>query len=257
MKLFLGLLSVQAATCLAAAGANQTFSDPIVPANPDAAGKDLAARLLSLQPPESMTNRATLTIYSNRAEQASIPLVIEVVSGASGWTSTYVVPDADSTTNRFVVARGNDGSTTYRIETGTEPRQNLTAQEAVVPVAKSDFTLADLGMEFLHWPTQRLLRKEVRRTQSCDKLESIAPKGWMGDYVRVLSWFDIDTGGPVIVEAYDARGRLVKEFKPNDFKKVDGQYQVEEIEMNNLRTKSRTTIHFDLKSSAAWIEQAP
>jgi len=126
----------------------------------------------------------------------------------------------------------------------------LSGGEAFTPIAGSDFTLADVGMEFLHWPTQRLLKKEVRRTQSCDKLESIAPHGWPGDYVRVLSWFDVDTGGPVVVEAYNGKGKLVKEFRPTKFEKVDGQYRVEEIEMNTFPAKTRSIIRFDVKASA-------
>lgn len=117
----------------------------------------------------------------------------------------------------------------------------------MIPFAGSDFWLADLGMEFLQWPTQRLLKKEICRSQSCDKLESIAPSGQTNGYVRVLSWFDIDTGGPVLVEAYDAKGKMVKEFKPNDFTKVNGKWQVEEVQISDNRTKSVSFLHFHLE----------
>jgi hypothetical protein len=250
MKLFLWLLSLQVVVGLAAAGANQTFSGPIVPANPEAAGKELVAKLLSLRPTESMTNRATLTTYSNRTELGSIPLIIEVTAGETGWTTTYVEPGQGSAAERLTVAKANDGSTTYHAKRHDEPQKTLSGGEAFTPIAGSDFTLADVGMEFLHWPTQRLLKKEVRRTQSCDKLESIAPHGWPGDYVRVLSWFDVDTGGPVVVEAYNGKGKLVKEFRPTKFEKVDGQYRVEEIEMNTFPAKTRSIIRFDVKASA-------
>jgi len=250
MKLFILLLLLQAAVGLAAAGANQTFSDPIIPANPEAAGKALVAKLLSLRPTESLTNRATLTTYSNRTELGSVPLVIEVTAGDTQWTTTYIVAGKGSTGERLIVAKANDGSTTYHAKRCAEPQKSLVGQAAFTPIAGSDFTLADVGMEFLHWPTQRLLKKEVRRTQACDKLESVAPSGWAGEYVRVLSWFDIDTGGPVVVEAYNAKGKLVKEFRPTKFEKVDGQYRVEEIEMNSISAKTRSSIRFDLKSSA-------
>ena len=99
-------------------------------------------------------------------------------------------------------------------------------------------------------PTSPPSTTPVRRGQSCDKLESLAPAGQTNGYVRVVSWFDIDTGGPVICEAYDAAGKLIKEFKPNEFKKVDGQWQVEELEMRDLRTGSRSFIRFNLKPTA-------
>ena len=116
----------------------------------------------------------------------------------------------------------------------------------MVPFAGTDFWVADLGMEFLRWPSQTLLKKELRRGQSCNKLESIAPPGWTNGYVRVVGWYDIDTGGPVLVWAYDANGKRLKEFKPNEFKKVNGEWQVEEMEIATSRTGSRTTMRFQL-----------
>jgi len=65
----------------------------------------------------------------------------------------------------------------------------------------------------------------------------------------VLTWLDQesldDAGTPAIIfaEAWDASGKL-KEFSPKDLKKVDGQYQLEEMEIKNLRTGSRTRIEF-------------
>lgn len=255
--LFLWIFSAQAFPCLAAAGANQVFTKPIVPANPEAAGKELAARLLSLQPASSMTNQATLTIKTGKTNEIIVPLRIEVVVAADKWTTTYVQVGKDGQReSRYIVERSLDGTTKYQVQPDPESTNPtwLQGEAAVVPIAKSDFTLADMGMEFLHWPTQRLLAKEVRRTQSCDKLESIAPDGWTSGYVRVVSWFDIDTGGPVVVEAYDAGGRMVKEFRPTKFQKKDGQYEVEEVEIVSIKdksTESRSTIRMDLKPLAS------
>ena len=254
------MLFTQAVTCLAGAGAAQVFSEPVVPADPAAAGKELAARLLSLQPASSTTNRATLTIRSGKSNEVTVPLRIEVTVAADKWTTAYVQPARDGhREHRYIIERRADGTTNYQVQPDAESNTAswLQGEAAMVPVAKSDFTLADMGMEFLHWPTQRLLKKEVRRTQSCDKLESIAPDGWTSEYVRVVSWFDIDTGGPVVVEAYDAEGRMVKEFRPTQFKKVDGQYEVEEVEIKNELTKSSSTIRIDSKPLASKPAQAP
>ncbi|MEY4385136.1 MAG: Outer rane lipoproteinsorting protein, partial [Verrucomicrobiota bacterium] len=54
----------------------------------------------------------------------------------------------------------------------------------------------------------------------------------------------IDSGAPVLIEAYDAKGKTVKEFKPSEVHKVDGQWRVEELEMNNWRTGARSTLRF-------------
>lgn len=208
-------------------------------------GSELAARLRSLQPVEGVTNHATLRIRT-RAGAVQLPLRVEVEVTPGGWITRYTAapPDAPPRTLVITFAPGAPNRYEWIVEGGRRP---LDAAELFAPFAGSDFQPADLGMEFLHWPVQRLLKKEIRRGQSCYKLESLAPPGHTNGYARVVSWFDIDTGGPVLCEAYDADGRLVKEFKPNSFSKVDGRWQVEELEMWNRRTGSRSFLQFNLK----------
>src|SRR5262249_27769397 len=97
----------------------------------------------------------------------------------------------------------------------------------------------------LHWPTQRLLKKELRQSQSCDVLESINPEQTAG-YTRVVSWVAIESGGIVHADAYDAKNELIKQFDPKKLEKVHGQYELQEMEIRNRRTGSRTRIDFDL-----------
>lgn len=238
-----------AAGCVMVNAAGPQLSAPIVPADPDAAGRELAAKLRTLCPAESLTNSATLRTYAGRKLQRELPLHISVQVGETNWTTTYLTNPQDNTNQtRLSIVRNADGSAEYQWHSDLgSPRMSSTpsGSELMTPFAQSEFWLADLGMDFLHWPTQRLLKKEICRGQSCDKLESRVPLERDYGYVRVVSWFDIDTGGPVLVEAYDAAGRMVKEFKPNDFKKVNGQWQVEEVEILNPRTDSRSTIRFD------------
>ena len=101
-------------------------------------------------------------------------------------------------------------------------RKAFSGNETMVPFAGSDFWLADLGLEFLNWPTQRLLRKEIRRGQSCAVLESVNPHPAPGAYSRVVSWIDIETDGIINAEAYDSKGKLLKEFAVTSLKKVRG-----------------------------------
>ena len=141
----------------------------------------------------------------------------------------------------------------------------LRGPQAMIPFAGSDFWLADLGLEFLHWPDQRLLKKELKRGQSCYVLESRNPgresrvesrepnAPSTTEYVRVVSWMDIDSvrdagqAAIVLAEAYDAKGKLLKEFEPKEIKKVHGQWQLQEMEIRNAKTGSRTSIKFNLE----------
>ena len=116
----------------------------------------------------------------------------------------------------------------------------------MLPFAGSDFWLGDLGLEFFHWPEQKILKKEVKRSRGCSVLESTNPDPSTNGYSRVVSWIDEESGGIVQAFAYDAQGRKLKEFYPKNFEKVNGQYQVQEMEMDNVQTGSRTRLEFDL-----------
>ena len=114
--------------------------------------------------------------------------------------------------------------------------------------AESDFSVVDLSLQFFHWPGQRVLKKEVKRSRGCTVLESANPAPPPGGYSRVVCWIDSETLGIVQAYAYDARGKLLKEFYPKDFKKVQGQWQVQSMDINNVQTGSRTRLELDLKA---------
>src|SRR5207302_8872399 len=115
------------------------------------------------------------------------------------------------------------------------PEKSLNGDEAMVPFAGSDFWVADLGLEFLHWPDQRVLRKELRRSQSCAVLESINPNPSSHGYSRVVSWIDLDEPHGIIhADAYDAQRKLVKVFDPKKIEKVRGEWQLASMEIRTL-----------------------
>ncbi|HVU26756.1 MAG TPA: outer membrane lipoprotein-sorting protein [Verrucomicrobiae bacterium] len=125
---------------------------------------------------------------------------------------------------------------------------NLIGNAAMIPFANSDFWLCDLGLEFFHWPEQKVLKKEVHRSRGCTVLESTNPNPGTNGYSRVVSWIDNETLGIVEAYAYDAKGKKLKDFYPKDFKKVDGQWQVQTLVMENVQTKSRSVLEFDVKN---------
>ena len=131
-------------------------------------------------------------------------------------------------------------------DTNTVTRE-LTPEQTMIPLAGSDFWVADLGLEFLHWPRQRLIGKEMRHGKSCDRLESINPHPVPGGYARVESWITIGRPhGIVHADAYDEKGKVLKYFDPTAVEKVQGDYQLEEMEIRNRETRSRTWIKFNL-----------
>ena len=93
----------------------------------------------------------------------------------------------------------------------------------------------------------------MRRGRACKVLESTNPDLSSTNpfppigYSRVVSWIDNESGGIVQAEAYDLNNKLLKEFAPKSFKKVNGQWELQEMEIRNVQAGSRTRLEFDLK----------
>ena len=216
------------------------------------AGKALAQELIQMRPTENSSVTGVLKIRDAQGRRTEIPVSLKVVTGAQTWRSIYEAQAGDSNhVFHLTVVRSNGQQPQYEFTrppadgSKSAAPSHLTGNQANVAFAASDFWLADLGLEFLYWPEQRLLKKELRRSQSCNVLESVNPNPGPGGYARVVSWIDIDTGGIVFAEAYDQSGGKLKQFKPDKFEKVNGRWQVKEIEIRNLKTGSRTKLEFN------------
>jgi hypothetical protein len=78
-------------------------------------------------------------------------------------------------------------------------------------------------------------------------LESTNPGPVPGGYTRVVSWVMTESPhGIVHADAYDERGEVMKRFDPSNIEKIQGEYQLEEMEMRNRKTGSHTWIKFNL-----------
>jgi hypothetical protein len=225
-------------------GATEPPSQPVIlsPAQAEKEGRALVAEMLSQT--SNYTNTGVLKIHPAGGKWTPLPVQSEIIATESNWSSIYQAGSASNgTIARLTVTHTNRGPNEYRL-TESGRQKTLTGNEAMIPFAGTDFWLADLGLEFFHWPEQRLVRREMRRSCSCDVLESINPQPAPGTYARVVSWIDDDSHGIVFAEAYDARNKLLKEFAPKDVSKVNGQWQVDEMEISNRQTGSRTRIEF-------------
>jgi len=225
---------------------------PSAPANGAAGGQRLRAELLAQQPPENSSVPAVLKIRAGDGERRDIPVRLrtERVDSAT-WRAIYETTSAGDAAERLVVTRRTGGVNDYALASGGRGAAPLIGTNLFRPFAGSDFSAADLGLEFLHWPTQTLVKSEMRRGRPCKVLVSTAAPGSGGAYARVLSWIDNETGGLLRAEAYDAQGRLVKEFSLRSFKKVNGQWQLREMEIITYPQDSRTRLEFELDLNAS------
>ena len=223
------------------------LTTPLFAQTPDEpkTGDEVARQLRNMQPEGNKQVSGTLIINKHQ----KIPVVCNVVAGGNSWKVIYETrPNSGGPAEKFVTVHTLNGPNQYFYSRGgksSEPKP-LAANQTAIPFAGSDFWLSELGFEFLHWPSQKKLKGEMRLGQPCYVLESINPKAPV--VVRVKSYIDKESGGILVAEGYDRNKKKIKEFTlgGGSFKKVNGQWQLKKMKIESPREDSETVLEFDL-----------
>ncbi len=241
------LILAAAVVCIVSVSAER------VPSKSNQAGQELAAELRNMPPVENSDITGVLKIRA-ATNNAEIPVRAQVVMEGDKWKTIYttkptekvpatriVVIHATNAPNEYYYSRANDSSSELPQPTPISIKAALET-----PFAGSDFTIGDLGLDFLHWPEQKRLTGELRLGRDCYLLESENPAA--PEMVRVKLWIDKETGGLLVAQGYNAKGEKVKEFSlsGSSFKKVNGRMQLEKMTIYSPKKKSETVLRFDL-----------
>jgi hypothetical protein len=212
-------------------------------------GGELVQDLLSRLPEPITRSNGTIRIRTEDGRQKRFRVDFVLQVGESSYASLYeAFPYGPGAKSVKLTIQYTPGTTNqYLLEDGSAPPRKLAPSETMIAFAGSDFWIADLGMEFLRWPQQRVLRKEMRKSMPCEVLESINPNPTPDSYSRVVSWISPDSGAVVHADAYDSRGELLKQFDPTELGKVNGERTLEEMEMRNRKTRSESLFRFNLE----------
>ena len=182
------------------------------------------------------------------ADEKILPLRTKVILVSdAAWKSIYEARLPNGGVESLTILHTRGRSPAYELRRGDAVDAVLETNSAA-SFAGSEFTLFDLGLGFIHWPTQILHTREMRKGRGCDVLES-RPAG-AAPYSSVRTWIDQESRsqgqpGVLVVEARDGQGSSFKEFEIKSMKKVAGQWQVQEMELRNRETKARTRLLFD------------
>lgn len=239
------LLAALAASLRAAdfnAAASTPAASPIL--DPVKEGQELAAKLRSAAPEDSSEFSGVLEITAKDGRQRFIPLVSKIIITSTNWQVVYQsTPTNGAPAETLTILHTPGQPNRYTLAIGAKPAAAAPLTQAF---AGSDFWLLDLGLEFFHWPQQRALRAEMSRSRPVRVLESVTPRPVPDGYARVLSWIDNETGGILQAEAYDPQNKLLKKFKLGSFQKIQGQWQLRDMTIRNVRTGQQTGLKFDL-----------
>jgi hypothetical protein len=219
------------------------------------AGRELAAQLLSLRPPEEGSWTGNFYIYGRGRKISPIPVECKTHLTETNWSVEYLTKATDTIgaekltitftanqPNQYLYARAPSPEAPLGVAT------NLSGAQADIPLAGTDFLLSDLGYEFYHWPVQNRQRDYNQKLRPCYVLESINPHPAPGGYARVVTWVEMESNEPLRAEAYDAKGDRIKRFELGSVDKVHGHYEVKDIKMFNEQSHSRTELKFDSRN---------
>jgi hypothetical protein len=173
-----------------------------------------------------------------------MPVTIATWPEGDGWKVRYsAAPQTNGPVESLTVTFSTNRPP--RFEAHPPPPDGASSQS---PFANTDFWWCDLGLEFLHWPDQRVVKQEMSNGRLCWAMDSHNP-GTNG-YASVRSWVDAEFNALLRAEAYDARRRKIKEFSTGSFREVkgrDGQdmWMLKDIRMRDDVRDSRTELIYD------------
>jgi len=217
--------------------------------SPEEIGASLAAELRSQRPGGSSTNAGTLKLRDAKNHRRTIPVTVTTRVDGDVWSVSYEAQLTNGATETLTARYG--GVAPVYEQTMTLPGANLAGRprslapgETAVPFAGSDFWVCDLGLEFLHWPTQRYVKQELSNGRRCAVLESVNP-GTNG-YARVHSYIDEEFKGLLSAKAFDKRGFVMKGFSTGKFAKIHDRWFLRDIRIVDERSDSRTDLIYEL-----------
>jgi hypothetical protein len=213
-------------------------------------GKALIEELLVRMPPENSQILGLLKIRAPEKETIEIPVRMTTRLTNGGWDEIYETQPVGERPGEVFIVKHHGNKPNDYIVGEYRKLEEKPALKVIKPgelyrhLAGSDFYLADLGLEFLHWPAQKIVKKEMRKSRSCRVVESLNPEPGPGKYSRVLSWIDFETSGIILAEAYDENGKLLKEFSIQSFDRKEKRLR--EVQIRNDQTDSRTRLELNL-----------
>ena len=235
--------------CLIAGAVNVCADVPATEAEALRQGQALAAELRSMRPGASATNSGVLRLRDARGRRQEIPVTVVTLVRPEDWQVTYTASFTNGSTESLVAHHGA-GATAYemaRTSPGAAqsgPPRRLAAGATDVPFAGSDFWVCDLGLEFLRWPVQRIVKEELSNSRLCHVLESVNP-GTNG-YAKVWSYVDQEFKGLLSAKGFDARGFVMKDFSTGNFVRVNDHWFLKDIRIRDERSDTRTELLYSL-----------
>lgn len=256
MKKIIFTCSICLSLCLLSVEGQQSFASKKLDNPKDAT--EMVETIRSRVPTQTIESRGVLRVRAPKKETRYIPIhfIVRPIS-KTAWESIYETDFATEDNERLTISSSVDKPNEYMLSKKKTAQKEwvstpaTTGKDSAISFAGTDFWFCDLGLEFLEWPKQVVLRREMRKGRPCRVLQSSYPEGsdqiQGAMYGHVISWVDNESDGIVMAQAFDTNGKRVKEFEIKSLKKIEGVWQLKEMTIYDNQKDSRTTLEIDLE----------
>jgi hypothetical protein len=224
-------------------------------ADPIGEGQALAKELRSVQLGIPGPINATFKIRKRDGTRVEHHVKKHTQKFENGWRDLFQISkDPNNSESEWLWIDHPIGATpkyklavSQQLPTDPDSFQNIDSEQAMAPVGDSDFWMADLGLDFLHWPDQRIFESKITRRKGvgCKLLESSRPTRSLKGYYKVRSWISIEHGDIIYAEAFDINENKIKVFEVAGVEKIDGDWYLKGLKIRNIRDKSMSVLEFD------------
>jgi len=115
--------------------------------------------IMAMQPSEDFTNTGVLKIR-NAKGHSEFPFKLTIAAGTKNWSACYEVQIGTNVTDmaKLTVRHKSTISNHYELFDTIHNGLIVDGTPTTIPFAGSDFSVGDLGLEFLHWPQQKVFK---------------------------------------------------------------------------------------------------
>jgi hypothetical protein len=175
-----------------------------------------------------------LLVRKSQAQQYLQGLTGKLRSNESGQTWPIELTMRENVV-RFLFRNPNEIINLDLTDNGTKLSRVVAGGKVEMPtslyaerVRNTDINYEDLSMRFLYWPQAKILGEDSMSLQKCWHVRVTNPDG-RGPYGTVDVWVAKSSGAMMQMEAYDAKGRKVKQFKVRKGQPYQGAYILKQM----------------------------
>ena len=168
--------------------------------------------------------------------------------------ATYTIGDAfGKPLEQLTVLR--DGERVSFLYLTGDPIKGAPAPSLDQSIQNTALSWMDITLGFLWWKGGQIIGQEENRGQPCYVLDRHAPANAKAPYASVRIWVDTRVSMLLQADGYDTLVNPVRRLSVKSFKKINHEWMIKDLEVEDLNTHATTTLR--VRDAGAADQPAP